>query len=306
MSYTAIDLFAGGGGTTTGAGWAGVKVLWAANHKKAAVACHSINHPSISHVRQDLHQADWSLIPKHDITLASPCCQGHSKAAGKAANTKKADLSRSTAWAVVSCLDYHRSEVCLIENVECFTRWGLYGVFQDALKALGYSLSLNLINLAHLGGAQNRERLIIVATQSKNPIELKLEMRDPVPARSIIDLDLSKNNWGLVKDRSPKTQARIANGRKKFGDVFLEASYSGEKGGRSIDKPIGTITTVNKHYVVVGDYIRPITLEEMSAFQTFPSDYIWPTQRTVTKELIGNAVPPMMAKAYIEATLKAA
>lgn len=80
---TAIDLFAGLDGWSTGARNAGIDVIWAANHWPVAVEWHSANHPDAIHICQDLHQADWSKVPAHDIMLASPCCQGHSKARGK-------------------------------------------------------------------------------------------------------------------------------------------------------------------------------------------------------------------------------
>ncbi|HGM5303691.1 TPA: DNA cytosine methyltransferase, partial [Serratia marcescens] len=95
------DLFAGLGGSSTGAQMAGAEVVWAGNHWPAAVEAHKANHPGAIHVCQDLHQADWSLMPKHDLMMASPCCQGHSKARGKKAGNPQHDASRSTAWAVV-------------------------------------------------------------------------------------------------------------------------------------------------------------------------------------------------------------
>src|SRR4051812_4600733 len=106
MSITAIDLFAGAGGFTCGAAMAGIDVLWAANHWPAAVAVHAANHPRTEHACQDLQQMDWSRVPSHHLLLASPCCQGHSKARGR--DGPHSDLSRSTAWAVVSCAEYHR------------------------------------------------------------------------------------------------------------------------------------------------------------------------------------------------------
>ncbi|EUB74496.1 C-5 cytosine-specific DNA methylase [Pseudomonas sp. GM41(2012)] len=51
---TAIDLFAGLGGWSTGARNAGVEVVWAANHWPEAVKWHSANHPRTQHVCQDL------------------------------------------------------------------------------------------------------------------------------------------------------------------------------------------------------------------------------------------------------------
>ena len=78
---TAIDLFAGLGGFTEAARISGVEVVWAANHWPVAVEFHSANHPEVSHACQDLHQTNWHHVPPHDVLLASPACQGHSRAA---------------------------------------------------------------------------------------------------------------------------------------------------------------------------------------------------------------------------------
>lgn len=300
-----IDLFAGAGGTTSGAKKAGVNIVWAANHQPKVVEFHAINHPEVQHVCQDLHQADWSQVPDHDIVFASPCCQGHSKAAGKKSRSKKADLSRSTAWAVVSCVEVHRQPLAIIENVTDFLKWELYPAWEQALSALGYALSVNVVNARDLGVPQNRQRLFIVATKSKKPIDIVLPKHEHVPARSFIDLNPNGYKWDLVKNRVEATRRRVANGRKEFGSIFLDAAYGAEKSGRSLDKPLGTVTTVNKHSLVIGDKIRPLSIQEQAAAQTFDENYQWPESKTVTKMMIGNAVPPVMAKEFTQAVLSA-
>lgn len=77
---TAIDFFSGFGGWTRRGKDAGLSVLWAANHWPEAVEWHTRNNPETIHACQDLHQANWANVPKHDVMLASPCCQGHTKA----------------------------------------------------------------------------------------------------------------------------------------------------------------------------------------------------------------------------------
>src|SRR5476651_865283 len=115
---TAIDLFAGLGGWTLGAEWAGLRVVWAGNHWRATVDIHAANHPHTVHACQDLAQADWHSIPRHDVTLASPACQGHAHARG--IDRPHHDAARSTAWAVVECCEVHRPAVCVVENVTEF------------------------------------------------------------------------------------------------------------------------------------------------------------------------------------------
>ena len=119
-----IDLFAGLGGFSTGAKMAGCNVVWAANHWRAAVDMHTLNHPNTLHICQDLQQADWSQVPAHDLLMASPACQGHSRARGK--DRAHHDAQRSTAWAVVSAAESHRPAVVLVENVPEFAQWTLY------------------------------------------------------------------------------------------------------------------------------------------------------------------------------------
>ena len=127
-----VDLFAGSGGFSEGGRQAGVKVLWAANHCPIAVDCHSRNHHGTEHACQDLHQANWSLVPRHSLLLASPCCQGHTRARGK--DKPQHDASRSTAWAVVSCCEYHRPREFIVENVPEFREWALYPAWQSAMQ----------------------------------------------------------------------------------------------------------------------------------------------------------------------------
>lgn len=80
-----IDLFSGFGGRTRGGKDAGFSVVWAANHWPAAMEWHTKNNPEKQHACQDLHLADWTQVPKHDVVLAYPCCQGNAKARGKTA-----------------------------------------------------------------------------------------------------------------------------------------------------------------------------------------------------------------------------
>ncbi|MFD2271362.1 DNA cytosine methyltransferase [Undibacterium arcticum] len=188
----AIDLFAGAGGFSTGAQMAGCNVVWAANHWQAAVDTHAANHPSAQHVCQDLHQARWDDVPAHDLLLASPCCQGHSKARGKTSGNPQHDASRSTAWAVVSAAEYHRPAFAVIENVPEFVQWSLYPAWRMAMEALGYCVAPHIIDAADHGVPQHRERLFIVATRSKHPLMLQFPLRDRVPASSFIDFDAGK------------------------------------------------------------------------------------------------------------------
>lgn len=302
----AIDLFAGLGGFTEGAEMAGCRVLWAGNHWPAAVQTHADNHPEVEHVCQDLHQADWRAVPRHDLLLASPACQGHSPARGK--ERPHHDVTRSTAWAVVSALEYHRPAFGVVENVPEFTRWALFPAWCSALTALGYSIAPHLIDAADHGVPQHRTRVLIVLSKSRFPMELALPKREYVPASTIIDFDSGK--WSPVEKpgRSAATLRRIANGRRQHGDRFLAPFYGSGSGltGRSLARPIGTITTRDRWAVIDGERMRILTIPESRRAMGFRDSYRLPERQRDAMHMLGNAVCPPMVRDVIHALRRAA
>lgn len=301
-----IDLFAGAGGFSTGATMAGCEVVWAANHWPDAVEWHAANHPTAQHVCQDLHQARWELVPKHDLMLASPCCQGHSKARGKAHGNPQHDASRSTAWAVVSAAEYHRPEFILVENVPEFLNWQLYRPWELAMQALGYSVAPHVIDAADHGAPQNRVRMFLVLARSRAPLMLNLQPQQHIPARSFIDLN--SGNWQPINKpgRAKATLERVAAGRAEHGDTFLISYYGMSKTGRSLDRPIGTITTRDRWAIVHGDQMRMLTRFECRDAMSFPADYKLPDNHRLAVHLLGNAVCPVPVARIINALRKAA
>lgn len=301
-----IDLFAGLGGFSTGATMAGCRVLWAANHWPTAVQWHTANHPDTEHACQDLQQADFRQAPAHDILLASPACQGHSPARGK--EQPHHDAQRATAWAVVTCLEVHRPLVAVIENVPEFARWVLWPAWTAAINALGYALQPMVLDLADHGVPQHRRRLFIVATRSQHPIKLHLLRRAHQPAANCIDFDAG--TWSPIHrpGRSPRTLARIEAGRREFGSRFLAPYYGSGSGetGRSLHRPIGTLTTRARWAVIDGDRMRMVRAAEGRQLMGFPSETRLPANEATAWHLIGNAVGPIQAADVINAIREAA
>lgn len=300
----AIDLFAGAGGFSTGARMAGCQVLFAANHWPAAVEVHASNHPDTFHACQDLHQCDWTQVPAHDLLLASPACQGHSRARG--ADKPHHDAQRSTAWAVVSAAECHRPAFVVVENVPEFARWQLFPAWCSAMHALGYALAPQIIDAADHGVAQHRRRLFIVGSRSQYPMELRLPKREHVPAERIIDFNAG--TWTPVhrRGRSARTLGRVTAGRAVFGDRFLTAYYGSEYGGRSLHRPLGTLTTRDRYAVIDGERMRMLTRDENRKAMGFPDDYRLPESHKDAIHMLGNAVVPAVARDVIEAIQEAA
>ena len=300
----AVDLFAGLGGWTEGAKQASVRVQWSGNHWPAAVYNHQQNHPEVEHVCQDLRQANWTLLPLHDLLLASPSCQGFSPARGK--DRPRHDAERATAWAVVDAVECCRPAFFAVENVPEFARWVLYPAWTAAMNALGYALRPYLVDAADHGVPQNRIRLIVVGSKSKHPIEIDLPKRAHVGAESFVDFGAGQ--WSRVADKAPNTIRRIRSGRASHGDRFVMPYYGSGSGltGRCLSRPIGTITTKDRWGVVDGDRMRMLSVPEAKQAMGFPTHYRLPEQRVPAMRMLGNAVPPTVARDFVHALKEAA
>jgi len=119
-----VDLFAGGGGASTGIARAYREPDVAVNHNPIALAVHRANHPQTAHYVADVFEVD----PVHatggqpvGILWASPDCRHHSKAKGGAPRDRGV---RGLAWVVVRWAHSTRPRLMFLENVEEFCDWG--------------------------------------------------------------------------------------------------------------------------------------------------------------------------------------
>lgn len=301
MTLSCIDLFAGAGGTSTGAVTAGLRVVAAVNHNAAAVEMHAANHRDTIHVCQDIATVDPTSMPPHEIMLASPSCVGHSPARGK--EQAHHDAMRATADDVLRFAEANMPLACIVENIVPMMRWKRYRSWRMGWSDLGYRVSENIIDAADAGVPQNRERLFIVATRTKRPITVPQPSVPHVSARSCIDLDAGP--WSDVAKLCENTRKRIAGGRAVHGEDFLVAYYTSVTGGRSLDRPIGTLTTVDRYALVRGDRMRMLTSREYQLLSSFPADYVVTGNHREQVRAWGNSVPPLLAAHVIRSVCAA-
>ena len=99
---------------------------------------------------------------------------------------------------------------------------------------------------------------------------------------------------------------RVREGRRKFGDRFLLAYYGGEEGGRSLDAPLGTVTTHDRHALVDGDRMRMLLPTESRAAMGFPAGYHLPADPKLATFMLGNANCPPLARWAVSRLIEAA
>lgn len=190
------DIFAGAGGSSTGAEEvAGVQVRLAANHWPLAVAVHQENHQATEHACVDLHMEDPRNFPKTDLLWASPECTRWSIANAKAkelsvemggdpslfddvpdglqtSDEDEISRSRLLMFDVLRFIEHHRYRAVIVENVVDIATQPKYtaawAAWRRGLVKLGYdfrAVSLNSMHAQMLGlpAPQSRDRLYIVA-----------------------------------------------------------------------------------------------------------------------------------------------
>ncbi|MBK3446161.1 DNA cytosine methyltransferase [Pseudomonas lactis] len=119
-----VDLFAGGGGASTGIARAYREPDVAVNHNPIALAVHRANHPNTAHYVADVYEVDPREATGGQpvaIIWASPDCRHHSKAKGGAPRDRGV---RGLAWVVIRWLFVTKSRLLFLENVEEFCDWG--------------------------------------------------------------------------------------------------------------------------------------------------------------------------------------
>ena len=305
MNMRCIDFFCGGGGMTTAAVMAGLEPVFVANHWETAVRTHELNHPGVKHVVQDLMLYDFSLIPDHEVFLASPSCQGFSNARGR--DRKHHDALRATMWCVVSCAEMHRQPFIVVENVMEVLQWELWPSWLHAMKAMGYHVTVSEVDAADLGVPQNRVRAFILCTLNKHTKPV-LQCQ---PQQSVRDhIDWGYANWSPIHKpgRSPKVLQQIERARLDLAeDSFLIPYYGSGSGltGRSLDRPCGTLVAQDVWAVVRGDEMRMLQPHEYKAIMGFPDSYKLCGTRRDQIRMLGNAVCPPAMRDFLQASLGA-
>lgn len=180
-----VDLFAGGGGASTGLAWAYREPDVAINHDPVAIAVHRANHPHAAHYCTDVFEVDPVQATRGQpvgVLWASPDCKHFSKAKGGKPVSKKI---RSLAWVVIKWASAVRPRVILLENVEEFKTWGPLGPdnrpcparkgttfarWKRQLERMGYRVEHRELRACDYGAPTIRKRLYLIARCDGLPI----------------------------------------------------------------------------------------------------------------------------------------
>jgi DNA (cytosine-5)-methyltransferase 1 len=311
MGFTYLDMFSGGGGSSEGARLAGGRLVGAVDAWEVATQTLGDNFDceAIRTWRMYPNSKPLSDFPASvDLLLASPECTNHSPAKGSAPRSEE---SKDTANYVLNYARALTPRWLVIENVIQMRSWHGYEPLITGIERLGYHVTPQVLDAADFGVAQARRRLFVMCDREQKPPLLETAPGSQrLPARNIIQLD---GPWESTKldngKRAAATLERFRRGVAALGEntPFLIVYYGsdGAGGWQSLDKPIRTLTTLDRFGLVTWKdgiaYLRMLQVDELKAAMGFRPDYkLNRGNRRDRIRLLGNGVCPPMMKAVVD------
>lgn len=248
-----IDLFAGAGGTSTGAHLAGVNVIACVNHDAKAIASHKANHPETLHFTEDIR--DFAVVEKLKVLVdqirredplaiiaiwASLECTNFSNAKG--GMPRDAD-SRTLAEHLFMYLDELNPDYLMIENVREFMSWGdldgkgkpvsrdkgrLYQKWVSNIIRRNYNYEYQLLNSANFGAYTARLRFFAIFAKKGLPITFP----EPTHSKTVEEGGLFPSEfkkWKAVREVLDLEDegSSIFTRKKPLVDKTLQRIYAG-------------------------------------------------------------------------------
>ncbi len=336
INPTVLDLFCGCGGLSYGFKEAGYRVVLGIDYWKDAIATFEKTHNNAKGLVADLFNetpkeiSSKTRIIKVDLIIGGPPCQGFSIAGKRIIDDERNKLYKS----FVDFVNFYKPSVFLMENVPNIVSMG-QGIVKETIikdfENLGYKVVCKVLLASEFGVPQNRRRAFFIGTKNKEEfIFPKSTTENPINAKDAIS-DLTENTIsdGTKYKTEPKSdyQKMIRKGSNSIfnhqitshSEQTVEIISLVPDGGnyknlpehlhkaRNVNiawtrlnsqKPSFTIDTGHRHHFHY-KYNRVPTVRESARIQSFPDSFIFLGSKTSQYKQVGNAVPPLLAKVFL-------
>lgn len=331
--YNVLDLFCGCGGLSLGFEKAGYNVLLGIDIWKDALVTFAKNHHNSKTLCADMSTLEAEEVKEVigdnvvDVIIGGPPCQGFSVAGKRIVEDKRNELYKG----FVRMVSYFKPKAFVLENVPNILSIG-EGIIKNAIvrdfEQLGYTVSYKVILASDYGVPQNRRRAVFVGVLNglfdfNIPIinhkvtceealsdlpEFSLEdgMAYVNESSSDFQNEVRKNSDGVYNhqitihnDKTIQIISQVPDGGN-YKDLPQELQKTRKVHiawtRLNSQRPSITIDTGHRHHFHY-KWNRVPTVRESARIQSFPDDFIFACSRTSQYKQVGNAVPPLMARA---------
>lgn len=314
---TALDLFCGCGGISKGLELAGINVLAGLDFFKEAGDTYqaNFNHKFIygditqEEVKNKLYSQIKSSLKgkKLNIIAGGFPCQGFSMSGRRDKNDPRNRLYLE----VVDIVKNLEPEYIFLENVKGLismdngkVKEKILGDFQN----LGYEIKAYVLNAVNFETPQKRERVVFLGNRIgkkilyPNSIIKDNKFKTTKDAiEDLISLEEDKDFSHFITKHNKDMQSRLLNVKEGKG---LYENYSDSWKKCPWNEPSCTIKENHGGVNIHPKLPRVLTVRECARIQGFPDDFIFKGTKSKQLVQIGNAVPPMLAKAVGLAIIK--
>jgi DNA (cytosine-5)-methyltransferase 1 len=289
--HLVIDLFSGCGGLALGFEAIGFQTI---GYEILADACATYQHNLGSQCYQVNLTPLSNLVGGATVIIGGPPCQPFSVSG----NQLGLQDSRDGFPTFIAAVERYHPQLALFENVRgmLFRNERYFQEIVLALQNIGYIVEWEILNAAHYGVPQKRERLFCVAHQGGWHWPEKTHFYSPYTAGEALD-KLAYLALPNFKFLTPSMDEYI----KKYE----MASKCINPRDINLNTPSRTVTCRNLSGAT-GDMLRirlpdgrrrRLTVREGARLQSFPDWFQFQGSENSQFNQIGNAVPPLLAKA---------
>ena len=307
-----LDLFCGAGLSSAGARAAGATMVGGIDLNELATMTYQANFPNAEVINKPLELVNPKKLREKigdiELLLASPECTNHTCAKGSA---PRSETSRATAMQVLRFAEAFEPRWIVMENVVHMRPWSRYSELIEGIKELGYHVSEQVLDASKFGVPQKRRRLFVVCDNKQEPKKLVPHVKARAPmVKDILDPD---GEWDMTplfrKGRAADTKARAKRAIAELGEdkSFLIVYYGtdGCGGWQSVDRPLRTITTVDRFALVrptkEGHMMRMLQVPELQRAMGVDKEFsLEGGTRRDRVRLLGNGVCPPVMQAVVE------
>lgn len=322
--YFAADLFSGCGGLSEGLKQAGFNVVAGVEIDKNAAKTYRLNHPDTILFEKDIRELDTGEIKKilHGKPLhllaGCPPCQGFSTVRNLNGKLEVQDERNGLITEYYRFVDELRPVTIMLENVPGIINYALFKSLILNLEKIGYNVSYQIVDVADYSVPQRRKRLVLIGSILGNT-EIAQGEKKVITVRETFNKLKETNDRDALQKVYPHHTEYIqkmislipkdGGSRKDLPNEYILNCHKKENVGFTDvygrlrwDRVSSTITggCLNPSK---GRYLHPeenrcISAREAALLQTFPINYIFPTD--IPKKdialLIGNALPPEFSR----------
>jgi len=320
-TLTYIDLFSGAGGLSLGFNKSGFKNIFSIDIQKDFCETYKANFPKHILLQEDITKLSNEKIVKLtkkqevDVIIGGPPCQGFSIAGN--IGRKFIDDPRNRLFKEFArVVELVKPKYFVMENVARLYTHNKNTTRKEIINdfnKLGYTVKCQILNSADYGVPQVRKRAIFIGSRVSDNITFPIKTHTEYKiVKDALD-DLPKLNSGekstILNHKAMKHTAQMlhkmsfvkdggnrdhipVNIRPRSGDVRKYIKYNSSKPSITITGDMRKVFHYSQN--------RALTVRELARLQTFPDTFEFKSNSISQQQQVGNAVPPLMAKAIAD------